>query len=198
VWALRVRAWPRLAAVSAMVAMVCLMVSGCAVTAPRGRIDPASLADAEFLNYLADRSLVSTDEAYRAVLILADGQDGRASFEQRESELQGRDIARSAWALGPDQAVDKGAVAFMVMQACQIKGGLNTRLLGSWGLGDRRYAFRELRFAGLLPEQAGVDHELMTGGELVGLLHKADEYMEKAGLYPAAEVEMPPVSAAAR
>jgi hypothetical protein len=182
----------------AVIVPIWAVTTGCAVTVPRADLDSSSLGDPEFLSYLADRPLVSTDEAYRAVLILADGQTGPDSFEQREAELMGRGIARAAWGLTPDRAVDKGAAAFMVMRACQIKGGLNCRLLGSWGLGDRRYALGELSFLGLLPEQAGADYEPIAGGELVGLLHKADEYMEQAGLYPALQSEMPPVSAATR
>lgn len=174
-----------------------LLAAGCAVRPPSPQIEPTRLADPEFLNYLADRPLVTVDEAYRAVLILADGQDTCSSFAQRSSKLTSRRIVRPAWGLKPDQAIDKGSVAFMVARLCRIRGGLSSHLLGSWGLGDRRYALRELIFADLLPEDAN-EYQLITGGELVGLLHRADQYMEQHRLYPPLPAEMPqPVPAQA-
>jgi hypothetical protein len=168
-----------------------LLLTGCAITAPAPSVEPDSLDDVTFLSQLADRPMVSVAEAYRAVLILADGQDDAQSFAERQDKLVARGIARAAWGLGPDQAIDKGAVAYMVMRTCQIHGGLNCRTFGSWGLGDRRYAFRELVYQRLLPDDAGSDYQVISGGEFVGLLHKADEHMQKAGVYEAAEAEMP-------
>ena len=168
-----------------------LLVTGCTITAPPPSIEPGTLDDVTFLSYLADRPMVSVDEAYRAVLILADGQDDAQSFAERQDKLVARGVVRTAWGLKPSQAIDKGAVAYMVMRTCQVRGGLNCRAFGSWGLGDRRYAFRELMYQELLPGDAGTDYQVISGGEFVGLLHKADEHMQKAGLYAAAEAEMP-------
>jgi len=168
-----------------------LLLTGCTITAPAPSVEPGSLDDVTFLSHLADRPMVSVDEAYRAILILADGQDDAQSFAEREEKLLARGMVRTAWGLKPSQAIDKGAVAYMVMRTCQIRGGLNCHAFGSWGLGDRRYAFRELMYQELLPGDSGSDYQVISGGEFVGLLHKADEHMQKAGLYAAAEAEMP-------
>ena len=164
-------------------------LSGCA--APRAvqpEVDPATLSDDGFEAYIAEVPDVTVDEAYRAMLILADGEDGRENFEQREAELQRRGIARAQWNLKPDDVIDTGSVAYMVCQICQIKGGVSARLFGSWGLGDRRYAVRELVYREMMEE--GVDYQFMTGSGLYTLLHKADDLMEKKGLYESAGVDL--------
>ena len=177
--------------ITAGLAGATLLLLGCTITAPPPSVEPGWLDDVTFLSHLADRPMVSVAEAYRAILILADGQDDAQSFAEREEKLLARGMVRTAWGLRPSQAIDKGAVAYMVMRTCQIRGGLNCHAFGSWGLGDRRYAFRELMYLELLPGDAGSDYQVISGGELVGLLHKADEYMQKAGLYAAAEAQMP-------
>ena len=177
--------------ITAAMAGATLLLMGCTITAPPPSVEPGSLDDVTFLSHLADRPMVSVAEAYRAILILADGQDDAQSFAEREEKLLARGMVRTAWGLKPSQAIDKGAVAYMVMRTCQIRGGLNCHAFGSWGLGDRRYAFRELMYLELLPADAGSDYQVISGGGLVGLLHKADEYMQKAGLYAAAEAQMP-------
>ncbi len=167
------------------------VLAGCAAPAkPSGQINPAQLDDATFLAYLADQPLVSVDEAYRATLILADGEDTCTSHEQRREKLTQRGVLRPQWGLQPDQCIDKGSAAFMIAEVCGITGGLNRILLGSWGLGDRRYAYRELMDRGLIT--GGVDYQLITGGELTALLAKADEFMADRRMYPAASADLGP------
>jgi hypothetical protein len=156
---------------------------------PSGDEDFDQLDDDTFLASLADQALVTVDQSYRAMLILADGEDPFGSFEARRASLEGRDIARAAWGLKPNCNIDKGSVAFMVCRILQIKGGLNRILFGSWGLGDRRYAYRELVYRNLI-RVPGVDYQPITGGELVALLGVADEYMSDTGVYEQEPVEL--------
>jgi hypothetical protein len=160
-----------------------------APSAPSGDVDLNELDDDTFLASLADQALVTVDQCYRAMVILADGEDPFGSFEERRASLEGRDIARAAWGLKPDRNIDKGSAAFMVCRILQIKGGLNRILFGSWGLGDRRYAYRELVHRNLI-RTPGVDYQPITGGELVALLGVADEYMSDTGVYEQEPVEL--------
>jgi hypothetical protein len=166
-----------------------LMIGGCArprKTAPS--IDPATLDDMAFQGYLADVPVVTADEACRAMLILADGEDKTKSWDQRRAELLRRGLIRSAWGLRPGDVVSRGTVAYMICEICRIRGGVNRLLLGSWGPGDRRYAHRELVHVGLM--SAGTEWQHMTGGQMVALLGKADELMEKKGLYESESLEL--------
>lgn len=161
---------------------IVFVVAGC--QGPRSSapdLDPNELSDEGFYTYLTEVPLVTVDEAYRAMLILADGEDSSTNFEERQEKLQSRGIVKAAWDLPKDYVVDSGSVAFMVCRICQIDGGVNMRLFGSLGLGDRRYALRELIYRGMLDE--AVDYEYMTGANLFALLRKADAHMAEKGLY---------------
>ncbi|MCG8406552.1 MAG: hypothetical protein MI923_15260 [Phycisphaerales bacterium] len=144
-------------------------------------VHPDELSDDGFYAYLTEIPLVTVDEAYRAMLILADGEDRSEDFVDRQRKLETRGIAKSAWDLQQDHVVDTGSVAYMVCRICQIDGGVNMRLFGSLGLGDRRYALRELIYREMLEE--AVDFEYMTGANLFALLRKADAHMAEKGLY---------------
>ncbi len=164
-------------------------VSGCA--GPRlstPAVDATKLSDEAFQAYLAEIELVTVDEAYRAMLILADGEDPSKGFEQRRAILEGRGIARAAWQLQPDHVVDAGSVAYMVCRICRISGGINMRLFGASGLGDRRYALRELIAREMI--QDVVDYQFMTGAAMFAILRRADTLMQEKGLYESQGIDL--------
>jgi hypothetical protein len=159
---------------------------GC--TGPRKfqpEINHETLDQTRFVHYLATLPVVTVDEAARAMLILADGTETHATYEQRVAELEQRGIVRKAWHLKPDYVLDKGTLAFMLFKICRMPGGVDTLLFGSWGLGDRRYALKEVADAGLLTH--GPDYQPVTGGELVAALARADSYMAEHGIYGSPE-----------
>jgi len=167
------------------------VAAGC--TAPRTQapeVDPNALGDVEFQAYLAETPLVTVDEAYRAILILADGEDTSKTFEERQQKLDSRDIARAAWKLQPNDYINKGTVAYMVYRICKMKGGINMVVFGSWGLGDRHYALRELVYNNLADDTS--EYAFIRGGELISMLSKADEYMRKHKVYEGTPIELPP------
>ena len=164
-------------------------LSACA--APRKtepKVDAKTLSDDGFQVYLADVDLVTVDEGYRAMLILADGEDTCKTFEERKQKLEERGIARPAWNLKETNVIDSGSVAFMVCRICKINGGLNSFLFGSWGLGDRRYALRELVYRDMMDQN--VAYQYMTGPALFALIRKADTIMEQKGLYESQKIDL--------
>lgn len=170
--------------------LVALLAGGCA--APRtgeSSMNPDELSDVEFQAYLAEVPLISVAESFRAMLILADGADATKSFDERRTALESRGIVRSEWNLQPGNVLDRGTLAYMVLRICQIRGGVNMVLFGSWGLGDRRYALRELVYRDMITD--GADYEFVRGGEMVAVMTKADKYMQQHGLYAAPEMQFP-------
>ena len=166
-----------------------LLLSGC--TAQRDvvlDVDPDTLSDDGFQAYLAEVPMVTVDETYRAMLILADGEDTSETFEQRRATLEERGIARSAWSLRPADVIDTGSVAYMVCKICRVRGGVNYNLFAKMGLGDRRYAMRELVFLDMLEDS--VDYQFMSGPALVALMARADEVMEQKGLYETERIDL--------
>lgn len=144
-----------------------------------------TLDQTRFVHYLATLPAVTVDEAARAMLILADGTETHTTYEQRVAELEQRGIVRKAWNLKPDHMLDKGTLGYMLFKICRLPGGVNTLLFGSWGLGDRRYALKEVADAGLLTY--GPDYRPVTGGELVSALARADTYMAEHEIYGSPE-----------
>jgi hypothetical protein len=151
-------------------------------------VNPAELPDDAFQGYLAAVDLVTVDEAYRAMLILADGEDTCRTAEERRAKLEQRGITKGEWKLQPENVIDVGSVAYMVCQICQIRGGVNRTLLAPVGLGDRRYALRELVYRDMIGDSA--DYEYLRGAALVGLLGKADALMASKGLYPTQGIDL--------
>jgi hypothetical protein len=165
------------------------LISGCA--GPRRSVpavDAAKLSDEAFQAYLAEIDLVTVDEAYRAMLILADGEDTCEGFEQRKAALEGRGIVRAAWHLQPENVVDAGSVAYMVCRICEISGGINMHLFGAGGLGDRRYALRELIAREMIED--AVDYQYMTGAAMFAILRRADTLMQEKGLYESKGIDL--------
>lgn len=188
IWGCRTRLKSSVRPALALVACS-LLQSGCA--GPRmspPEVDPATLSDDGFQAYLSEAPLVTVDEAFRAMLILADGEDDSQSFDQRRQKLETREITRPAWRLKAENVIDAGSVAYMVCRICKVRGGVNYNLFGSLGLGDRRYAMRELLYLDMLDD--AVDYQYMTGPALVALMGKADELMEKKGLYETQRIDL--------
>lgn len=167
----------------------CCLVGACAgprQTAPE--VNPNTLSDEGFQAYLAEIDAVTTDEAYRAMLILADGQDTSKTFAERKEKLESRGIAKPEWNLQPDNIIDAGSVAYMICRVSKIRGGVCYNLFGRAGLGDRRYALRELIYREMLDQTA--DYQHVTGAVMIGLLAKADALMEKQGLYESKKIDL--------
>lgn len=173
----------------ALLGLCCCLAGACA--GPRQSqptVDPATLSDDAFQAYLAEVDVVTVDEAYRAMLVLADGEDVCKTFEERKQKLESRGIARPQWKLQPEDVVDAGSVAYMICRVCKIRGGVCHNLFGRPGLGDRRYALRELIYREMLDDTA--DYQYMTGAAMVGLMAKADAVMEKQGLYEVERIDL--------
>jgi len=166
------------------------LLAGCSRTVRTAQADRAEQLDEDtFLHeHLPAQPMVTTAEAYRAMILLADGRDDRRDFEERARTLLDRGISRRQWQLQRDECIDRGSVAWMVCRILDIDGGVNMRLLGSWGPGDRRYAVRELYYRQLLDSTPA--YRYMSGAELVDLLGKADAYLAEKGRYPASPLDV--------
>ncbi len=161
-----------------------LAASGCTQTLRLEQADAGEkvAVDAFLHDHLENQPMVTVGEAYRAMLILAEGDDSYADFEARRAALESRGIARPEWGLRREACIDKGSVAYMVCQIIKLHGGLNFNVLGRLtGVGDRRYAVRELAYMELMPNAPA--YRYITGGELVDVMAKADRYMASHGMY---------------
>lgn len=178
----------------AVATAVFALSAGCAgVRNYEPSVAPDSLDGTSFLHYLGTVPVASVGEGCRAILLVADGTENFGTHEQRYAELVRRNMVRPAWRLQPDHILDKGTLAFMAARVCRLPGGVNTHLLASWGLGDRRYALKDAAAAGLMsydtPDRA------VRGGELLSTLGKIDDYLAEGGLYDQRQAESQPPDA---
>ncbi|HSW46313.1 MAG TPA: hypothetical protein VLM89_12155 [Phycisphaerae bacterium] len=164
---------------------------GCARTLRVEQADAGEKVAVDSLlhDHLQKQPMVTVAEAYRAVLILAEGDDNYTDFDARRAALESRGITRPEWHLQREACIDRGSVAYMVCQIIKAPGGLNLNLVGRLtGAGDRRYAVRELAYLEIM--EAAATYRYITGSELVDVLLKADRYMASHGMYEQQQVDI--------
>ena len=112
---------------------------------------------------------------YKAVALLSRGQFDLRDAAAARDYLVGSKIARSGWPTAADAPLTKGRLAYMVCQALGIKGGVTMRLFGP----SQRYCLAECQYLELMT--GGADYEHVTGGELVSVIDRADQYRQSKG-----------------
>ena len=143
----------------------------------------------DFIECMDRQASCTFAQAVRAVAMFINGSDVGSTFEERYDYLLERGVVRPAWQIEADQWIDRGTLSFMLYKTIELKGGINMCLFASWGLGDRRFAYRELRYRDLV--QAGVDYHYISGPELITTLGKVDQFMRQTGRYaPEETVEL--------
>jgi len=151
--------------------------------------DRSEVAYEDFFDRLVRQPKCSVADACRGVAILIAGKDIPGPYQARYDYLLQQGIVRSAWNLHEDQWIDRGTLAYMLCKAIKMPRSLNMLLFGSWGLGDRRYAYRQMLYYDMM--QKGVDYSYVSGPELVTAVGMADGYMEEHGQYiPKQKVEL--------
>jgi hypothetical protein len=172
---------------AALVALLsgALSLAGCRAAQPHATTQPAvpTETNAELVEYISDLPYVTAESAYRAVHILAKGEIFQGDYADLAATMAAEGLIGPGWNHAGNTFVDRAAVGHLVARACQIRRGLNWRLTG---LG--RYAYRELIYLGIAHPSG--EYGLISGGEFLGLLARAEEYLHKVGRAPGAAAEL--------
>jgi hypothetical protein len=147
-------------------------------------------AQLQFWHALPERTAVSNDEAFHALLLFVEGQDAGGSYDQRVTLLKDKRMLPAGFDGGAAEPVRRGTLAVALTQALSIKGGLTMRMFGA----RDRYAVRELQYAGLYPPSS--PQQTFSGQEFLGIIGRAEDY-QRAREQGAMAVEAPPVDAPA-
>ncbi len=150
--------------------------------------DHNQLESLEFFHLLAQQPMVTYDEACRAMLLLANGTETSSDFETRSAELASRGVISEKWGIAANEAVDRGTLGYMIFRTCRLPDSVNTWLAKCSGLGDRRYALKNVVRAGIMPY--GLPYQIPTGGEVLAAIRKADDYMADHGVYETTDVKI--------
>jgi hypothetical protein len=133
--------------------------------------------------YISAQPFVTAESGYRAIYTLAKNEEFSGEFSQLTETLQQDGLIGKGWDYTPDRCLDRASVGFMVCRACRIRSGLNWTLTG---LG--RYAWRELQYRGIAG--TGGENTTMSGGEFVGVLLRAEDYLQRTGKAGAPTTEL--------
>lgn len=168
-----------------VVVLACPLLSGCQLGGRYATSQPAvpTEGSAELVRYISDASFVTAEPAYRAAYALANGDAYEGSFEELTEKLAADGLIGKDWNFAANRYLDRGSIAFMICRACKIRSGVNWTLTG---LG--RYAWRELQYKGIAGD--GSEFGMMSGGEFVGLLLRAEDYMRQTRKQDVQPVEL--------
>lgn len=160
-----------------------MLAAGCQQGPPRisqgQALLPGDEDSAAFLDRMSSQRTVTQNDALRGVLLLIDDdKDDSADFAARVQSLRKRDVLPGNWDYQADKPLTKGQLAYMIYQACGVKGGLTLTLTGP----SQRYCLRELQYQRLMSN--GTMFDVVTGMEYVGVIQRALSYMQNDGEVP--------------
>jgi hypothetical protein len=138
--------------------------------------DPKKEKRTDAVRRIFAKDRAGVGDACRLVLGLAKGEPVEGDFEAARKEAVERGLLDPAWELAENAPVTKGTVAYMLVKALGIKGGLTMAVFGP----SRRYAFRECVFLRLIP--GGTPGEFMSGREMIDVLSAAEAYQQAGSL----------------
>jgi hypothetical protein len=126
----------------------------------------------DFWHTLADRHVTSNDEALHGMLLFLDGSDPASNYPQRVALLKSRNWLPADFNEPADQAIERGPLAYVIVQALSIKGGWVMHVFGP----SERYAVRELEDMGLYTLSS--PNQTFSGSEFLGIIGKLEDYQQ--------------------
>jgi hypothetical protein len=139
--------------------------------------------NAALIQHISEQPYVTAEAAYRAVFVLWQGELFDGDFAALSEALHEGGMIGQNWNLTSDQYLDRATVGYMICRVCGVRSGLNWQLTG---LG--RYAWRELQYKQIAGP--GSEMSLVGGGEFLGILARAEDYMRNAGKQAVERVEL--------
>lgn len=126
-----------------------------------------------FWHSLADRNVVSNDEAFHALINFANQSDPNENYAQRVAWLKDRKMLNNTFNRPHNEAVSRGTVAKIITHMLNLKGGLTIQLTGI----SPRYALKELEYYKIMPPST--QHQGLSGVEFIGIITRAEEFQEE-------------------
>jgi hypothetical protein len=170
-----------------------LIASGCATTVVKepltpivSKIEDPLSAELEFWHGLTTRPVVCNDDAFHGVLLFLDAKDPNANYDGRVAALKSRKLIPADFNQPANQAVQRGTVAYALLQALHIRGGWVLTVFGP----SPRYAVRELMDMNLYPRSS--PEQTFSGSEFVGVIGRAEDYHDGESAFIPATTAHPP------
>jgi hypothetical protein len=148
--------------------------------------DPLS-AELEFWNGLTTVPVICNDDAFHGLLLFLDEKDPNPDYAARLSVLKSRKLIPSHFDRPANEAVQRGTVAYALLQSLHIHGGWVLTVFGP----SPRYAMRELMDMNLFPRSS--TGQTFSGSEFVGVIGRAEDYHDGESAFIPATTAHPPV-----
>lgn len=129
----------------------------------------ADEAQLEFWHRLNDERICSNDDAFHALLLYLDGEDPSTDYDARVAAMKARRLLPAGFDQPANVGVQRGTLAFALVRALNIRGGLLMNLFPV-----PRYAVRELYYEGIYPPSS--PHQTFSGSEVVGIIGRVEDY----------------------
>lgn len=159
--------------------LILALLGGCATTKVKDAVVPtlSGISDPDsaqltFWRDIATRKVVCNDDAFHGLLLFLDTSDPNANYDARVSALKARKLIPNYFNATGDQAVNRGTIAYAVVQALHIKGGWALSLFGP----TPRYALRELINLNLFPRSS--PEQTFSGSEYLGIIGRVEDYQD--------------------
>jgi hypothetical protein len=183
---------PRLCVSAVNILLAVFLLTGCATTKVKdpvvptvsGISDPQS-AQLAFWRDLATRKVVCNDDAFHGLLLFLDSTDPNADYNARVTSLKSRKLIPADFNADSTAAVNRGTLAYAVVQALHIQGGWALTLFGP----TPRYALRELINMNLFPRSS--PEQGLSGGEFLGIIGRVEDYQDGESAFIPAPVIRP-------
>jgi len=143
-------------------------------------------SDAAFFAELGYKDTATAADASRALAILvSEGSQVGDDFETAKAYLAKRGVLAGGWfaKAAADAPVSRGHLAVLICKTLGIKGGIWMRMFGP----NPRLALNECAYLEVMVR--GCDYGYVTGGELVGVIDRADRLRSKGTQHAVPELE---------
>ncbi len=171
----------RAARLGTIACLAVLLLAGCRSMDANAKPAPRT-GTAELVSHAAEQNYTTADTAYRATYALATGESFDGEFDALREKLLEQKLIGD-WPYESNERVRKADVGYMICKACKIQTGINWNVTS---LG--RYAWRELIYHNIANPSS--EHGFITGGEFVGVLLKAEEFVQREGDADAGPTEL--------
>ncbi len=172
-----------------LVAVVCLSLACCRaaqvaepLTGELAGNDPET--QMAFWYTLAERPVVSNDEAFHGLLLFLDGVDESEDYAGRVATLKSRGMLPNGFDARANEGVRRGDLAVAILKMLEIRGGVVLSVFGP----SPRYATRELEYMRIYPQSS--PNQTFTGGQFMALVGRLEDMERLRGIER--EVAAPP------
>jgi hypothetical protein len=140
--------------------------------------------DLDFWDKVAERPVVTNDDALHGLLMLAEGEDPADAYPARLEEARRRGWLADDAEPQRNASTAMGMVSMAVCEILDVEGGLMMRLVGR----TPRYCTRELVHTGVVPNRT--ENQSLTGLEFADLVRRVADRRQLA------QSDEPPAAAA--